>query len=41
MPKKLTGVSLSLKLRYPITGEKTGMVAMMTAAMVGDEYFKP
>ena len=32
----LDGVTLAVS-----AGEKTGMVAMMTAAMVGDENFKP
>ena len=41
IPIKLTGVSFSLKLRYPINGEKTGMVAIITAAKVGDENFNP
>ena len=41
MPIKFIGESFSLKLRYPISGEKTGMVAIMTAAIVGEEYFNP
>jgi hypothetical protein len=41
IPTKLMGVSFSLTLRKAITGEKTGMVAMITAEMEGVENFNP
>jgi hypothetical protein len=40
-PAMFSVVSFSRKTRYAITGEKTGIVAMITDAMVDEEYFNP
>jgi hypothetical protein len=34
-------VSFSRKKKYAIRGEKTGMVAIITEVVVGEEYFSP
>jgi hypothetical protein len=40
-PAILNKVSLSRKTRNAMTGEKTGIVAITTEAIVEEEYFSP
>ena len=40
-PAILTKVSLSRKKKYATIGENTGIVAMITEVVVGEEYFSP